>query len=183
MAYTSPRAVAVRYAKAFLSVAVEQADPGAAGDELAGFAALLGREPELRRALELPAITLGRKQHVLAAVARSARVSPLTTRLLRVLLEHDRLRFIAEIADAYREQLDEHLRIARVSVTSAIQLGDAQVAALERRLADLTGRRVVIEQRVDPAIVGGLVARMGTQVFDGSVIGQLRRMKERLGES
>ena len=87
---------------------------------------------------------------------------------------------LSGLATAFRERLMEYRRIVRAEVTTAEPLGAARLAELEQRLAAATGRRVTMTTRVDPALIGGAVARVGSVVYDSSIATQLERIRERL---
>ena len=87
---------------------------------------------------------------------------------------------LPDLVAAYRERLLEHKNIVRAEVTTAMPLPDGRAKAIEASLTKAAGRSVVLETKVDPAIVGGMVARVGSTVYDGSVTRQLQKMKERL---
>jgi F-type H+-transporting ATPase subunit delta len=80
----------------------------------------------------------------------------------------------------YRERLMEYRHVVRAEVTTAVPLSADRIAELQERLAAATGRRVTMTTNVDPGLIGGAVARVGTTVFDGSIATQLERIKERL---
>jgi F-type H+-transporting ATPase subunit delta len=83
----------------------------------------------------------------------------------------------------YRERLMDFRKIVRAEVTTAVPLAETRLAELKQRLAQVTGREVTVTTKVDPSIVGGLVARVGTTVYDGSIATQLEAMKKRLSEA
>ena len=90
---------------------------------------------------------------------------------------------LPELLASYRERLLDHQKVVRAIVTTAIPLGADRAQAIERGLAQLTGRTVTLATNVDPSIIGGVVARIGSTVYDGSVTTQLQKMKQRLVES
>ena len=87
------------------------------------------------------------------------------------------------MAKAYRERLMDHLNIVRGEVTTAVPLADDKLRVLEQGLAKATGRKVVLESRVDASIIGGAVTRLGSTVYDGSITTQLEKMKQALIEA
>jgi F-type H+-transporting ATPase subunit delta len=97
-----------------------------------------------------------------------------------MLASRDRIALLPEIVDAYSGKLMDHQKVVRASVTSAAPLPGDRVKELERQLAGITGRKVVMSAAVDPAILGGLVTRIGSTVWDGSVKRQLEKIRERL---
>jgi F-type H+-transporting ATPase subunit delta len=109
--------------------------------------------------------------------------SPIVARLLRLLADRDRLALLPDIVAGYRARLMEHQKVVRVEVVTAMELPGERVAALRQRLAEATGRRpedVHLEARVDPAIIGGAITKIGSTVYDGSVTRQLARMRDTL---
>ena len=97
-----------------------------------------------------------------------------------LLAQRDRLAILPDLLAAYRNRLMDHQKVVRAEVTTAVPLESARAQSIERRLAEVTGRQVVLTTTVDPAVVGGMVARVGGTVYDGSVTMQLRKMKARL---
>jgi F-type H+-transporting ATPase subunit delta len=103
-------------------------------------------------------------------------------KLLMLLAERDRFTLLPDMVAVYRERLLEYQQIVRAEVTTATPLPPERAAELEQRLSRATGRRVTMETRVDPSIIGGLVARIGSTVYDGSVSTQLEKLKDALVE-
>jgi len=99
------------------------------------------------------------------------------------LAEKDRLTLLPGIARAYAERVMDHLKIVRGEVTTAVPLAADKLRVLEQGLAQATGRKVMLEARVDPSIIGGVVTRLGSTVYDGSVTTQLQKMKQSLIEA
>ncbi len=83
---------------------------------------------------------------------------------------------------SYRDRLMDHLNVVRAEVTTAVDLAPERAQAIERRLEEVTGRTVTLTTKIDPALIGGMVARVGSTVYDGSVTMQLQKMKTRLAE-
>jgi F-type H+-transporting ATPase subunit delta len=179
----SNQASANRYAKALLDVAVKEADPVQAEQDLAAIGNLFATNEELRRAFTNPVVPIPAKRTVMKQLVE--RVKPIAPvgKLLILLADRDRVEILPDLINAYRERLMDYQQIVRAEVVSAIPLPPDRAAQLEQRLAALTGRKVNLTTRVDPSIVGGLVARIGTTVYDGSVTTQLAKMRERLSEN
>jgi F-type H+-transporting ATPase subunit delta len=97
-----------------------------------------------------------------------------------MLADRDRLALLTEIASAYESRLMDLAQVVRAQVTTAVELPAERIGALQQGLARATGRQVQLETRVDPSIIGGAVARIGSTVYDGSVTTQLQKVKERL---
>ena len=176
------RAAATRYARALFDVAVkERADLHRIQRELSSFAALVAGNDALARALTNPAIPAAKKRAVVEELLRHAGdVSPVLARLLLLLADRDRLILLSEVARAYDLRLMDHEHVVRAEVVTAVPLPADRVAELRAGLGHATGRDVHLETRVDPSIVGGAVARIGSTVFDGSITRQLAKLKESL---
>ena len=188
------KTAATRYARALLDVAVKEADQGTGASgvndalkrieaELAAFVALFTEHPSLEKVLLNPAVPVGRKQAVVAALAARLKTSSILAKLIMLLAERDRLVLLPELLASYGARLLDHQQVVRAEVTTAVPLGADRTQAIERGLAQLTGRTVMLATKVNPSIVGGVVARIGSTVYDGSVTTQLQKMKQRLVES
>jgi len=177
------RAAAARYARALFDVIVKQRDPAGAEPELASFADALRGHDTLARVVANPAVPASRKRAVVQAIVERTRPSAEVAQLLLLLAERDRLTILPEVVEAYRSRLLDHQQIVRAAVTTAVPMSEAQRAALEKRLAQATGRKVMLEAKVDPAIMGGAVTKVGSVVYDGSVLRQLTKLRERLAEA
>ena len=177
------RASATRYARALFDVASrEGADLAALERDLSAFASLVAGHEGLGRVLANPAIPAVRKRGVVEQLLSRAQVPPILDKLLLMLAERDRLVLLPELSTAFQQRLREHARDVRAEVVTAIALPPDRVAALEQSLAQASGRQVQLEARVDPAIIGGAVTRVGSTVYDGSVTRQLEKMKAALIE-
>jgi F-type H+-transporting ATPase subunit delta len=110
-------------------------------------------------------------------------LSPIVVKLLALLADRDRLALLPEIVRSYENRLMEHAQVVRAEIVTAIALPPDRLAALQQGLAGATGRQVQLEHRVDPSIVGGAIARVGSTVYDGSVTTQLEKLKQQLMEA
>jgi F-type H+-transporting ATPase subunit delta len=178
----STRASAARYARALLDVAIKESSPEQAEQELSAFLDLLRSHPELQQALTHPAVAAAGKRAVVQQVLD--RLKPVTPagKLLLLLADRDRLALLPDLVEVYRERLTEHQQIVRAEITTAEPLTQDRASALRERLAAATGRPVTLTTRVDPSIIGGMVTRIGSTVYDGSVAAQLQAIRQRLGE-
>ena len=175
------RTVARRYAGALFDVAGRNGDAGKPEQDLRSFVDLVQGSPELRRVFETPAVPPQKKRAIVdALVAKIGPIDPEVGRLLRMLAERDRLALLPAIADAYVERLMVSRRVMTAEVTTAMPLAGEQRAALAKALAKASGSDVTIDEKVDPSIVGGVIARVGGVVFDGSVVAQIARMRQKL---
>jgi F-type H+-transporting ATPase subunit delta len=177
------RSSAARYAKALLDVSRREGDPQAVERGLAAFVSLTDGHPQLARALVNPAIPVQRKTALVDALMARAPVDPVLGKMLRLLAGRDRLVLLPDLLEEYRRRLMDLQNIVRAEVTSAVPLPAGAAQAIERALAARTGRTVAMKTRVDPAILGGVVTRIGSVVYDGSVKRQLERMKDALTSS
>lgn len=174
------RTLAKRYARALLEVAKERNEIDRVENELHAVARLWATVPELRLVLGDPARSRAEKQSILEKLF-AARVSHVVLRFLAIVLEKGRFARIEEIAAIYDELSDELQGIARARVTSAMPLEPGERDALVARLRKFTERpNVILDEKVDPDLLGGVIVRIGDQVIDGSVRGRLRALRERL---
>ena len=174
------RASAARYARALFDVALKESDPVQIERDLSTFAGLMSQNPELHTALTNPAIPASAKHQIVDALATRLTMAKPAHKLLLLLADRDRLAATPDVLDVYRERLREHQQIVRAEVTTAAPLGPDRVAQLQKQLADITGRKVEMKTTVDPSIIGGVVTRIGSTVYDGSIATQLAKLKEKL---
>jgi len=175
------RSAALRYARALLDVGVqERADLEAIERELAAFAGLLTEHATLGKVLLNPSVPAARKRSAVAEITARMQASSILSKLLTLLAERDRLVLIPDLLASYRDRLLEHRNVVRAEITTAAPLADARAAEIEQRLRGATGRSVTLQTRTDPSIIGGVVARIGGTVYDGSVTRQLVRLREKL---
>ena len=178
------KTAALRYARALLDVAIKERAPlDAIGDELAAFVDLFKQNPSLEKVMLHPAVPVQRKRAVMVVLVERARLSPILAKLLVLLAERDRLVLLPDLLSAYRERVLDHQQIVRAEVTTASPIGPDRAQAIERGLTEVTGRTVRLGVRTDPSLIGGVVARIGDTIYDGSVTTQLERMKKRLVEA
>jgi F-type H+-transporting ATPase subunit delta len=177
----SDRTVARQYARALFDVAVSEGEVEAVGRDLASVAALVEAHTDLKAVFDTPLVA-PRKKHALidALLAAGGPMRPEVSRLLVMLADRDRLRIVGDLAAAYAARVMEAGQAVSADVVTAVPLSAQGQAQLADALGQVTGRTVTVNARVDPAIVGGVVARVGSLVFDGSVVRQIERLRERL---
>ncbi len=176
------RTAATRYARALLDVAQrEHADPTVIEGQLASLATLFNQHEGLRKALLNPAVPKPRKRAVVAEIIGKVGVLPIVSKTLLLMADNDRLSLIPDVAEAVSQRLREVKNIVRAEVTTASALPAERLADIQRSLATATGCTVDVTAKVDPSIVGGMIARVGSTVFDGSVVNHLQRLRQRLG--
>lgn len=179
-------AVASRYARALVDIvqdAKSGLDAATAARQLDNFQAMLDGSRELREALITPAVNNTRKRAVVSKLAEEAGFHRLFKSFLFVLIDHRRTPLFAAIRQSFQAQLDELSGAARAEVSSSTALPDEQKAALLAKLAAKTGKKVVCNYTVDPALLGGVTVRMGSKVYDGSVRGQFDALRRKLATS
>jgi len=175
------RTAAVRYARAVLDVATkESADLDKTARELDEFIAFLTKQPTLEGLMLNPAVPAPRKRAAMEQITNLSGFSPIVSKLLVLLADRDRLGLLKDIAAAYRDFLAERQNVVRAEVTSAAPLSSERIQAIEQRLATVTGKRVAMTTKVDENIIGGVVARVGSTVYDASIATQLKKIRERL---
>jgi len=174
------RAAGIRYARALFDVARKEGDVQQAGQELTGFSDFVSRHDALGKIFSNPAIPAAKKKAVVEQLTARVSMSSVVRKLLLLLAERDRLVLLPDITTSYQNRLMEHAKVVRAEIVTAIGLPADRIAALQQGLAQATGRQVQLESHVDPAIIGGAIARVGSTVYDGSVTRQLQKMKEAL---
>jgi F-type H+-transporting ATPase subunit delta len=175
-------AAAGRYARALFDVAIkERADVERVQSDLQQFVDLFAQHPSLAHTLGNPAIPASKKKAVAQAlIERAGGLSPMVAKLMLLLAERDRLALLPDLARIYGERVMDHLNVIRAEVTTAVELAPDRLLALEHGLQQATGRKVVLESKVDPSIIGGVITRLGSTVYDGSVTTQLQKLKQSL---
>lgn len=174
------RASARRYARALFDVVSKSGDVDTALAELQALGAAISGHADLRRALTSPGVPPGAKQNVMRDILALQPVSRVVARLFTLIVEHDDVDEIDDIVEAFEQRVLELHRVVRAEVTSAVPLSPEQVQAIEASLATAADVRVVITSRVDPSILGGVVAKVGSRVYDGSITRHLARIRTRL---
>jgi F-type H+-transporting ATPase subunit delta len=175
------KTAATRYARALFDVAIkEKADLEQIERELGEFANLFTEHPQLEKVLLNPAVPAPRKRAAVVDLLEHATFSSIVSKLLTLLAERDRLVLLRDALAAFSERVMEHRHVVRAEVTTAAPIDAGRTEAIREGLARLTGRTVNLEAKVDPGIIGGVVARIGSTVYDGSVTRQLERMREKL---
>lgn len=176
----SMRSSAARYAKALLDVAIKESDPTRAEQELAAFVDLVQSNPELQRVFANPVVSAVNKRAVVQQILDRQQPTSPAGKLVLLLASRGRLALLPDLLEVYRERLMEHRNVLRAEVTTAVALSPERTAQLQQRLAAATGRVVTMTTKVDASIIGGVVTKIGSTVYDGSVATQLARVKDRL---
>ncbi|MGD0546780.1 MAG: ATP synthase F1 subunit delta [Terracidiphilus sp.] len=171
-------AFAARYACAFADVAAQQKLDSAALDrQLNDFISTWEGSAELREVFVNPAVPNVQKIAVLDKMNKKLKLQKELRNLLAVLIDNDRIGEIKEVAAAWRAEMRERQGIRSVEIVTARELGKEDQAKLTAGVGKLTGARIEARFRLEPAILGGTVVRIGSTVYDGSVRGRLERLK------
>jgi F-type H+-transporting ATPase subunit delta len=171
---------AKRYAKALFLAAREAGAAAAAGTELETFQHVLVTHPEMSDVFSRPWIKPADRRGVAVPVAEKSGAGRLVQDFVGLVAERGRMDHLPEIVAAYRALFDEDLGQARAHVRTRVALGAEDKQRLTARLEQMLGKRILLEEQVDHSLLGGFVAQVGSFILDGSLDGQLGRMRERL---
>jgi F-type H+-transporting ATPase subunit delta len=176
-------AVANRYARALVDVVLAAGSPlkpEQAVAQLQAVEQMISGSWELRNALQTPAIQTSKKRAVMGRLMDEIQVSGFVRNFIFVVIDHRRIGIISDMRNAFELLLDERMGFVRAEVASAAALDDKRRANLETELSRLTGKRMRLHFAVDGELLGGVVARIGSTMYDGSVRGQLQQMRKQL---
>lgn len=174
--------LARRYAKALIDLAQEAGLLKEVGQDLENIAGLFAESPELSNVFADPTIAPEAKTKVLEEVLEKGGVQELTMKFIHVVLLKGRILGIGEIATTYRDLLDKLQNRIRARVVAAARLSEEEENRIRDALSRISGKEVALEIDVDESLLGGVVAYMGSQVYDGSIKNQLAQIKENLSK-
>jgi F-type H+-transporting ATPase subunit delta len=169
-----------RYAKALLSLGVESQTYDAIGKEIDRMATTITSSDELRAALGNPSFSGEKRRGVVEDLIKRLALSKPVRSFVLLLLDKGRLDKLPDIARAYQGLVDEHANRVRATVTSAKALDPATADRIKKTLEKQTGKTVVLEQKTDPSLLGGMTTQLGDTVYDGSVRTQLEQLRASL---
>jgi F-type H+-transporting ATPase subunit delta len=178
-------AIANRYARALVDIVLAPGSPLKPEDAVAQLRAaeqMVSQSAELRIALLTPAIQASRKRAVMGKLLDELAASRLIRNFLFVVIDHRRIGMLREIREAFELVLDEWLGFMRAEVTTAAALDEQRSAGLASELSRLMGKRMRVRFAVDPELLGGVLARIGSTLYDGSLRGQLQQLRRQLTE-
>ena len=176
-------AVVNRYANALADVVLSpnsDVSPKDASVQLRAFNDAVEESPDLRAVLSSPAVPVARKRVVLKDIAGKLGASRVVRNFVLVLSDHRRMAALGQVLDAVENIFDERAGFVRAHVKSAWDLSAAQQSELSGQLSTIAGQPVRLRFAVDPELIGGVTAKIGSRVYDGSVRGQLAEMSRRL---
>ncbi len=174
---------ASRYGRAMAEVVLEpgsQLNPREVAEQLRRVENLLSTAPDLRHVMFSPAVASSKKRGVIGQLSGDLGLAPKVRNFLYVVIDHRRIEQLGAIRESFEAAIDQALGFVRADVISAQPLTDSQHGALETQLNKLTGRRVRMQFSIDESLIGGVVARVGSTVYDGSVRGQLDSLRRRM---
>jgi F-type H+-transporting ATPase subunit delta len=176
--------IAINYARAFAEVVLSlQLDANRVRDELHSLVETVEGSAELRRVWDSPAIGAAEKLRLLDAIAQHAGLETAVRNFVAVVIEHGRMAALPAIARQFELELNRRLGFVEAGIASARDLSPQEKSALESQVAQLTGSKVRARYDIDKTLLGGAVVKVGSTIYDGSLRGQLRRLKEQLTES
>src|ERR1700686_395179 len=171
--------VASTYARAFADVVFSaHLDASRAVGGLREIARLLSENVLLRRVLEDPAIPADQKRNLLDAVVQREGIDKAGRNLVAVLIDHPPVPFLPRIIEQLEKELDARLGFAEAQISSVRELADAEKRALEAQVEKASGKKVRAQYALDSSLLGGAVVRVGSTIYDGSVKGQLEKIRE-----
>jgi F-type H+-transporting ATPase subunit delta len=169
------------YARAFAdAVFANRLDPAQALKEALSMAELVAGNRELRDVWETPSISADQKRSVLDAIVARQGVSRTVRNFLAVLIDHRRTSFLGPIVKEFEQELDQRMGFAEAEISSARDLTDPEKHVLEGQVQKLIGKKVRARYLRDTSLLGGAMVRVGSTIYDGSVNGQLERIRQAL---
>jgi F-type H+-transporting ATPase subunit delta len=166
------------YARAFTDVVLaNHLDAGSTLREVQSLAALVAGSKELRQVWEAPSIPADQKRRVLDAIVAQNGFSKPVRNFVAVLIDHRRVHFLQPIVEQFEKELSARLGFAEAEITTIRELGEDERRGLESQVEKLTGKKVLARYFKDPSILGGAIVKVGSTIYDGSVQGQLERIK------
>ena len=170
--------LANRYAKALFSVAQEQDAFDDYAKALNDVAELFEKIPEVRDGLTNPLYPMDVKEKVMAHIIKSLGASDVIKNFLNLVVQKRRAAVLPEIAEAFQILIDKQRNICQGKVVSAMEIDSGLKDKVQATLEKITGKKVVLTTEVDPTIIGGIIAKVGDLVLDGSIKSQLQGLKE-----
>jgi F-type H+-transporting ATPase subunit delta len=172
--------VARRYATALADVVMARGEAQEVKEELAAWSEMMQSNEQLLEVFRNPTIPYEQKRKVLSTLIARARVRPTTANFLQVLLQNQRLAELGEVNKRFAQILDERSGVVSAEVTTARPVAQSSQAALHDKLAAMTGKSVRLSFTTDEELIGGIVTRIGSTIYDGSVRNQLQQVREKL---
>jgi F-type H+-transporting ATPase subunit delta len=176
----SSQTVARRYASALADVVIERGERDEVQAELVAWEKMISEHSSLLEAFSNPTVAYDQKGRVLDELIARTRVRPTTANFLRILLRNQRLAELPQVTARLAQVLDERAGVVSAHVISARAVSEGTKVLLEERLGQMTGKKTRLSFEIDESLLGGIVTRIGSTIYDGSVRNQLRRLREEL---
>jgi F-type H+-transporting ATPase subunit delta len=172
--------IANRYGRALVDVALAKGQQAQIQQELQAFDNMFKSSPELREVFANPTISQHHHRALLDALIARTKPSEITSNFLHVLVDNYRMQFLSEIYQAFARILDQHLNIVSAEIITAAPISKDQADLLTNQLRKVTGKEVRLKFSTDPAIIGGVVTHIGSEIYDGSIRNQLEQLRAQL---
>jgi F-type H+-transporting ATPase subunit delta len=172
--------IANRYARALADVITEKRETAEVAGELGSFANMVEGHQQLRGVFASPVISIDRKRAVLNDLLAQLKLRQTSQNFLQVLLVNNRLHQLGDMTQALTKELDQRGNVVTAEVTTAREISADEQKLLLNQLKTATGKDVRLQFKVDADIIGGVVTRIGSKIYDGSIKNQLAQMKQRL---
>lgn len=179
----TPSAVLGRYARSLVDIAFEKNIEDKVAEDLKTYCEIFSAVPDVIETFDSPALPHDVKEKLLAELAVRYPINAITSNFLRVLLQHNRIRYFHEIVDGFMKAASERKGIVSAQVMAAAPMSQQEIKSLEARLTGITGKAVNVELQTDAGLLGGMVVQIGSTIFDGSIRTRLAEMKRRLKEA
>jgi F-type H+-transporting ATPase subunit delta len=174
------KSASLQYANALADIALAQGAAAPVLKQLADFGATYSESSELRNFLSSPAVSRDAKHAVLEKLVARLGASKILRNFLFVLADHQRTHILPEIVTTFQEVVRQRQGIAEAEISSAVELSAAQKAEFASTLERITGQRVEAKYSLEPALLGGVVVRVGDTIYDGSLRNRLNALRTRL---
>jgi F-type H+-transporting ATPase subunit delta len=176
----SIQTVARRYASALADVVTQRGEARQVQEELSSWEMMMTSNPMLMEVFSNPTIPYEQKRKVLSSLIERVRLRPITSNFLQLLLKNQRLTELPEVNRRFSHVLDERSGVVSAEVTTARPVPEEQQEALRSKLSAMTDKQVRLSFTTDEDLIGGIVTRIGSTIYDGSVRTQLQQVKERM---
>ena len=176
----SNETVARRYANALVDVVAKNNELPTVQNELGQFASLMRESAQLTEVLRNPAVAYDQKSKILESLIERTTPTKTTANFLRVLLRNARLADLNVINERFNQVIEERAGLVSAEITTAQPLQPDQQTALQNKLQTVTGKKVVLNFKINPEIIGGVVTQIGSTIYDGSIKNQLQQLKEQM---
>lgn len=168
--------VAIRYAKAILSLSLELKKADKVNDDMKLVFSVIEENEELHIMLDSPVIKTESKRSTLSTLF-DKKINNVSLGLINLLIDNKRLPLLPEVAEQYNRLYDEHKGIQLAEVTTAVPLTAVLEKKVLAKVKEISGKKVILKNIIDPAIIGGFILRVGDQRFDASIIGKMNNLR------